>query len=192
MKRSIIVLLSAAVLTGFASLASAEVKIGVVNTAKLMQEAPQALAASNSLRAEFESRTKEIQALDQLLKTRQDKLQKDAATMTELQRAAADRELQVGSRELKQKQDAAQEDFDARREEEMTRLQNTVRQEVQAFAKAQNYDLILADGVVYATATYDVTGPILESLKRKAGGAAAPAAAPAARPAPAAPTPAKP
>jgi outer membrane protein len=190
-KRSVIVLLSAAALTGFASLASAQAKIGVVITARLMQEAPQARAADNAIRAEFAPREKEVNTLQQQLKSREEKLQKDAATMSELQRSAAEKELRDGYRELKLKQDAAEEDFTTRRTEEMSKLQRVLLEEVQVFAKAQSYDLIIAaDSVLYAAATYDVTNPVLEALKRKAGPAAAAPAPAAPRPAPA--TPAKP
>ena len=73
MKRSVIVLLSAAVLTGFASLASAEAKIGVVSTNRLMSEAPQVRMANDAIRAEFAPREKEIQTLGQKLKEREEK-----------------------------------------------------------------------------------------------------------------------
>ena len=79
-----------------------------------------------------------------------------------------------------------QDDFNARRNEEMSKLNRTLAEEVQAFAKAQGFDLILTDGVIYATNALDVTGPVLTALQsRRTGGApAAPAPAPA-KPAPA-------
>ncbi len=187
MKRSVIIVLSAAVLAGFASLASAEIKIGVVNTNRLMSDAPQAKAATEALRVEFAAREKEIQTTGAALKAREEKLTKDAVTMTEVQRSAAEKELRDGYRELQRKQAEVQDDFNARRNEELSRLNRTLVEEVQVFAKAQGYDVILADGVLYATAAYDVTGPVLSQLQnRKPGGS--PAAAPA-KPATAAPKP---
>jgi outer membrane protein len=185
-KRSVIVLLSAATLAGFASLAGAEAKIGVVSTNRLMQDAPQAKAATEALRLEFAPREKEIQTTGAALKAREERLTKDAATMSEVQRAAADKELRDGYRELQRKTAEVQDDFNARRNEEMSRLNSTLLQAVQNFAKAQGYDLILADGVLYASAAYDVTGPVLNELQNRKPAAAAPAAAPAKPPAPAA------
>ncbi len=189
MKRSVIVMLSVATLTGFASVASAQAKIGVVSTNRLMSDAPQAKAANEAIRAEFAPREREIQTLGLQLKTREEKLAKDQATMTEIQRNSEEKALRDGYRELTLKQETVQEDFNARRNEEMSKLNRTLLEEVQAFAKAQGYDLILADGVLYATGALDVTGPVLEALKNRRPAAAAPAA-PAPRPAPA--TPAKP
>lgn len=191
MKRSVIVILSVAALTGFASVASAQAKIGVVSTNRLMSDAPQAKAANEAIRAEFAPREREIQTLGLQLKTREEKLAKDQATMTEIQRSSEEKALRDGYRELTLKQETVQEDFNARRNEEMSKLNRTLLEEVQAFAKAQGYDLILADGVLYATTALDVTGPVLEALKNRRPAAAAPAAAPAPRPAPAT-TPAKP
>ena len=182
MKRSIPFLLSTAALGLFvASTATAEIKIGVVNTARLMAEAPQAKLAIEGIRTEFAPREREIQTTAAALKAREDKLTKDAATMTEVQRASAEKELRDGYRDLQRKQSEVQDDFNARRNEEMSKLNRTLAEEVQAFAKAQGFDLILTDGVIYATNALDVTGPVLTALqaRRTGGAAAAPAPAPA-------------
>ncbi|MEO6078574.1 MAG: OmpH family outer membrane protein [Steroidobacteraceae bacterium] len=195
MKRTVIILLAAAS-AGFASLAGAQAKIGAVNTDLLLSSAPQYKTAQENISAEFGPRKNEIDAQEQMLQARAEKLQKDIATMTELQRSAADRELRTGTQALQLKKSGFEEDFNARRDEEMQKLQRYVRDEISAFAKAQGYDLILAGGVAYASTAYDVTPALLEALKKKAGVAATPAAAaPAAKPpAPATkpPAPAKP
>ncbi len=185
MKRSVIVLLSVAV-TGFASLAgAAEAKIGVVDTSRLMQDAPQARALQDAIRAEFAPREREIQTQGAALKAREEKLQKDAATMTEVQRSAAEKELRDGYRALQQKQAEVQDDFNARRNQEISRLNSTLIEEVSAYAKANNFDLIIADGVLYASAAMDVTAPVLQALqaRKAAAGTPAPATRPAAAPA---------
>jgi outer membrane protein len=166
----------------------------VVSTNVLMRDAPQVRMANEAIRAEFAPREKEIQTLAQTLKTREEKLNKDAPTMTELQRNAAMKELTEGNREFAFKKDAFEEDLKTRSDQESQRIQRTLFEEVQAFAKANAYDLILAEGVLYATAQYDVTGPVLEALKKKAVAPAfAPAAAaPATKPAAPATSPAKP
>jgi outer membrane protein len=190
-KRSVIVLLAAA-LSGFASLASAEAKIGVVNTDLLLQNSPQYAAAQAAINAEFLPRQNEILALQKLLQTQEEKLRKDGATMTELQRSQAERDYTESTRSLRSKSEAADEDFTARRDEEMQKLQRILRDEIGAYAKANSYDIIFVSGVGYASAAYDVTKPLLEAMNKKAGVTAAPVA-PAATPAkPAATTPAAP
>lgn len=184
MNRSVKVLLSSALLAaGFASAAqAAELKIGVVSYNRLLQESPQAKTAMDAIRTEFAPREREVQTTAAALKAREEKLQKDAATMSEVQRSGAEKELRDGYRELQKKQAEVQDDFNARRNEEMARLQRTLIEEVTAYAKAQSFDLVLADGVIYATPGIDITSGVLSSLQAKRGGAPAPAR-PAAAPA---------
>ena len=61
-----------------------------------------------------------------------------------------------------------QDDFNARRNEEMSRLQKTLIEEVRVYAKAQNFDLVIADGVIYSTPTLDITPAILSALQSHA------------------------
>lgn len=157
--------------------AHAELKIGVVNYNRLMQESPQAKVALDAIRTEFAPREKDVQTQAASLKAREEKLQKDAATMSEVQRSAAEKELRDSYRELQRKQAEVQDDFNARRNEEMSRLQRTLVEEVQVYAKAQAYDLVLADGVIFATGSIDITTAVLAGLTTRRPGAA-PAAAP--------------
>jgi outer membrane protein len=160
----------------------AELKIGVVDYGKLMEESPQAKTVVEAIRTEFAPRQKDLQSQQQTLKAKEDKLQKDGATMTEDQRQRAEKEFRDGAREFARKQQEVQDDFNARRNEEMSRLQRTLIDEVRVYAKAQNFDLVIADGVIYSTPTLDITPAILTALQSHAGKTSAPAAAPAPKP----------
>jgi outer membrane protein len=162
---------------------SADMKVGVVNYSRLMAESPQAKTAAEAIRVEFASRERDVQNQAASLKTREEKLQKDAATMSEVQRSSAEKELRDGYRDVQRKQQEFQDDFNARRNEETSRLQRGLIEEVQAYAKAQNFDLVLADGVIFANANYDITAAVLTSLQaRRAAPAPAAPAKPAAKP----------
>lgn len=143
----------------------AELKIGVVDYGKLMEESPQAKVVVEAIRTEFTPRQKDLQNQQQALKAKEDKLQKDGATMTEDQRARTEKELRDSYRDLSRKQQEVQDDFNARRNEEMSRLQRTLIEEVRVYAKAQNFDLVIADGVIYSTPTLDITPAILTALQ---------------------------
>jgi outer membrane protein len=171
----------------------ADPKIGVVDPQRLLQESPQGKAVADSMRAEFAPRERTLQAQAQALKTKQDKLQKDGATMTDDQRVRAEKEVRDGQRDFERARSEFQDDITARRNEEYSRLQRTLGEEVRGYAKAQNFDVILSgEAVIYQTPAFDVTPAILAALQARA--AAAPAAKPAATPAPApaTPPPAKP
>jgi outer membrane protein len=184
-KRSVIAFVSLLALAGLAQAAApaGPTKIGVVNITRLMQDSPHARAAQATLQTEFGSEEREIQTLTQSIQTRQEKLIKDQATMSQQQRDAAERDLRDSAIDLQAKQDKVQDKFTARRNEEMNKLQRAVLEEVQKYAQTNGFDLVLADGVLYAGAALDITAPVLQALQAR-GPAVAPAAAPApARPA---------
>jgi outer membrane protein len=162
----------------------AEPKIAVVDFQRLGQESPQGKEVFDALRAEFAPRERTLQATGQALKAKQDKLQKDAATMTEEQRSRSEKDLRDGARDFERARGELQDDETARRNEQLSRLQRTLVEEVRAYAKAQSLDMVVSgDAVLYAAPSYDITPAVLTALQTKA--AAAPAAKPAATPAPA-------
>jgi outer membrane protein len=166
--------------------ARAEGKVGVVDPQRLLQESPQGKAMMESIRSEFAPRERTLQAQAQALKGKEDRLQKDGATMTDDQRTRAEKELRDGERDFERARGELQDDFTARRNEEVSRLQRTIIEEVRNYGKAQNYDVILSgEAVLYAASSLDVTQAILGALQAHAGAApAAHAPAPAANPTP--------
>jgi len=167
-----------------ASPAWAELKIGVVDYGRLVEESPQAKSALESIRTEFTPRQRDLQNQQASLKSKEDRLQKDGATMSPDQRTNSEKDLRDSYRELQRKQQEVQDDFNARRNEEMSRLQKALIEQVRIYAKSQNFDLVIADGVIYTTPTIDITPAILAQLQSSPV-AKAPAKAPAAAPAPA-------
>ena len=164
---------------------AAEPKIGVVDFQRLAIESPQGKAVMESMRAEFAPRERTLQAQGQAMKAKEEKLQKDGATMSEDQRARAEKELRDGARDFERAKGEFQDDMNARRNEELSRLQRTIGEEVRTYGKAQGYDLILAqEGVIYNASASDITPAVLSALTARGGttSAAKPAAAPAATP----------
>ena len=103
------------------------------------------------------------------------------------QRTKAEKELRDGARELERKKAELQDDSNAKRQEEMNKLQRSLIGEVRDYAKAQNYDIVIAEGVIYATPdgrhhlrrAAGAAGPRAEAGRRSGGAAPAPREAPA-------------
>jgi outer membrane protein len=166
-----------------ASPAFAQVKIGYVDYQRLVVESPQAKSVNDALQSEFGPRDQALQSQALALKTKGEKLQKDVATMTPEQRSKAEKELRDSAREIERKKQELQDDFNAKRNEEFTKLQRSLSNEVREYAKAQSFDVVIAEGVIYATPTVDITAAVLQTLQARGGKpAAAPAAAPAPKP----------
>ena len=162
---------------------AAEPKIGVVEFQRLILESPQGKAAMESMRAEFAPRERTLQAQGQAVKAKEEKLQKDGATMSEEQRARAEKELRDGARDFERARGELQDDESARRNEELSRLQRTIVEEVRTYGKAQGYDLILEQtAVLYNASASDITPAVLSALQARGGSAAPKAATPPAKP----------
>src|SRR6202795_4634578 len=158
--------------------ASAEVKMGVVNFQKLLEDAPQTKTAMQALENEFAPRRRELLTLQNDLKAKDDKLQKEGAVMAEADRAKAEKTLRDQQREFSRKAGEFQDDASTRRNEEIGKVQRYLVTEIQAYANAQGYDLVLGDGVFFAKGPLDITAQVLAVLATKP--ATLPAAAPGA------------
>lgn len=173
MKRSIM-LAGLGLLAAFAAVAPAhaELKVGVVNFNRLMDESPQAKAVSEALNSEFGPRQKELQVQQAALKAKEERLQKDGATMSADQRAKAEKELRDGSRDFQQKANDFQEEATARQNEELSKLQKTLVEEAHTYAQAQKFDLVLVStNLIYFNSAFDITSGVLGALQNRAAAA---------------------
>jgi outer membrane protein len=154
------------VLLASASVSAADLKIGFVNVAKLLEKAPQAEKAKKDLEREFAPRDKKLVAEQKALKQMEEKLSKDAAVMSDEEKQKLDKEIINRKREAKRLQDEFREDFNLRRNEELTQLQKEIFEAIQSLAKEDKFDLLLTDGVVYASEAVDVTGKVEKKLEQ--------------------------
>lgn len=145
-------------------------KIGVVDFQRLGMESPQGKALNEAMRSEFAPRQRTLQAQEQTIKAKQEKLQKDGATMSEDQRVKAEKDLRDSARDLQRAEGEFNDDVTARRNEELSRLQRTLIEEVRNYAKAQGYDIVLSqETVAYQNPSYDITPAILQALEARGG-----------------------
>ncbi|MDH5435904.1 MAG: OmpH family outer membrane protein, partial [Gammaproteobacteria bacterium] len=92
-------------MAGFAlqNVALAELKVGAVNAAMILEKAPQAEQARKQLEKEFAPRDKKLVNLQKEIKANDDKLVRDGAVMSESARVKMEREIISQKRELKRK-----------------------------------------------------------------------------------------
>ncbi len=164
--------LSIAMLVLMASgVAHAEVRIGYVHTKRVVEKAPQAVAASNKLQSEFASREAGIVAQQKELKKQEEQLQRDGAIMSEEARRKLERDILGLQRDIKRSREEFTQDLNIRRNEEFAKLQREVAAAIVAIAKEEHFDLILESGVVFASEQVDLTGKVIERLKKQASSA---------------------
>jgi outer membrane protein len=147
--------------------ASAETKMGFVDFQKLLEDAPQTKAAMQALENEFAPRRRELLTLQNDLKARDDKLQKEGAVMSEADRAKAEKALRDQQREFSRKAGEFQDDAGTRKNEEIGKVQRYLVSEIRTYATAQGYDLVLGEGVFFAKGPLDITANVLAVLATK-------------------------
>jgi outer membrane protein len=152
------------------SAAAQNLKIGVINVARLIEQAPQAEGVAKKLQDEFGPRQRDITAMQQRLKTQQETFQRDAPVMGEEERVNLERQIRDAQRELQRTENEYVEDVNLRRNEELGRLQREVLVKAQEYARAQKYDLVLADpNIIFASTAVDITEAVLAILKPTGG-----------------------
>lgn len=142
----------------------AQMKVGFVNVNKILDDAPQAQAASKRIEREFAPRDRSIIAQQKELRQMEDKLVKNAAVMSATERQRQESEIRALRREIRRLRDEFQEDLNLRRSQELSKLQRKVVEVIRNLAQSEKYDLIVGDGVIYAGERVDITGKIIERL----------------------------
>jgi outer membrane protein len=141
--------------------------MGAVNAVKVLEESPQAEQARAVIEKEFSPRDKQLVAAQKDLKALEDKLNKDSAIMSEAERSKLERDIINKKRDLKRDQDEFREDFNLRRNEEFAKIQKDIVDAIQKVAKENNYDIVLSDGVLFASPKVDISNLVIEYLKKQ-------------------------
>jgi outer membrane protein len=164
-------LLSAAIL-GAGPAMSQDLKIGYVNSERVLRDAAPAKAAQAKLEAEFGRRERDLVEQTNRLKAAADKLEKDGPTLSETERNRRQRELVDQDRDLQRKRREFQEDLNQRRNEELASVVERANRVIKSIFETEKYDLILQE-VIFAGPRVDITDKVIRALN----GPAAPAPA---------------
>lgn len=163
-RRSITGVLLSVVLSGTAVSAwSQELKIGYVNSERVLRESAPARAAQAKLEAEFGKRERELVDLRGRIKAAADKLDKDGPTLSESERTRRQRELVDQDRDLQRRQREFQEDLNMRKNEELATVVERANRAIRQIFDNEKYDVILQE-VVFAGPRVDITDKVIRAL----------------------------
>ena len=146
-----------------ASALAQESKVGYINTQRITSESGPAKAAQSKLEAEFAKRQKELTDLQASLKALGEKLERDAPTLPESQRASKQKELSDQNREFQRKRREFEEDLNARRNEELQQVLDKANKAVKVVAEVEKYDMVIQEAV-YSSGKHDITDKVLKIL----------------------------
>lgn len=145
-------------------------KIGVVDVMSLIDKSAQMEQARKKMEREFSPREKKLNSEKEEITKMQERLTKDAEMMSEDEQKKLTKEVMKRVREFKTEEDELRQDFNQTRNEEMAKLQKSIGEAIQSLAKEEHFDLILHEGVLFATDSINVTAKVASRLE---GGAAA-------------------
>lgn len=169
MKKSVI--FAALMLLMVAGIGTAQaLNIVVVNLAKAVEQSPQYQATQKALEAEYERQTKGLVADQKKIKQLEDKLEKNRDVMSAAEAKRQEQDIRSRRRKLNYDLQEAKDDFNMRAGEERRKLVRQIMEVVREVGKAEKIDIILADGVVYASEAMDITDKVIQRLKDKSKG----------------------
>lgn len=147
--------------------AASPIKLGFVNVAKVLKEAPQAQEARSKIEQEFTPRDQKLLGQQKDIRSLEDKLVRDGDVMNQSQRDKLEQEIRMKKRDLRRAQDEFRDDLNLRRSQVLSKLQQEVIQVIQEVAQQEKYDLIVSDGVIFAAPRVDITDDVIARLKTK-------------------------
>jgi outer membrane protein len=162
-------LIAAALLACHTASWAQELKIGYVNSERVLRESAPAKAAQTKLETEFGRREKELNDSALRLKTAADKLEKEGPTQSEAEKNRRQRELVDQDRDLQRKRREFQEDLNQRKNEELSVVVERANRAIRQIFETEKYDVILQE-VVFAGPRVDITDKVIRVLNGQAAG----------------------
>jgi len=152
-------------LTQTASAQESGYKIGFVNTARVLKEAPQARKVEERLKAIFEPREAQLKEERQEILALEGQLKTDSE-LSSTARRKLEREIRLKVSQLKFLEQEFREDQNLRRNEEIRNLQKVISNVLKMQGDNGKFDLILTEGVSYVSDQIDITAQTIEMLKQ--------------------------
>ena len=139
-------------------------KIGYVVVEKILKEAPQTAASNKKLEKEFKSRTDGLQKKVKAIQKQEKDFNKNSVTMSSSERQKSQKKIQNAKIEIQRIERELREDIDIRRREEIGKLQQKINEAIEDLAAKEKYDLILYQGVAFASKEIDITNELIKVL----------------------------
>ena len=141
-------------------------KIGLVNTSRVLKEAPQARKVEERLKSEFEPREAQLKLKRQEVLKIEEQLKSTVVQISIKTRRKLEREIRLKVSQLKFLEQEFREDQNLRRNEEIHELQQVIANVLLELGDTDRFDLILTEGVSYVSNQIDITVKVIDLLKK--------------------------
>ena len=149
-------------------------RVAYVDMQRLLDSAPQVVAAREALQREFASRDQALKADEAQLARLEAQFKRDEATLAPEAAERSRREIDTLRRSIERTRTKLRDELNTRANEELTKRWNEMHDVVVEYARERNLDLVVQSPVIYASATVDITDAVIERLKRDAAAGTTP------------------
>lgn len=163
-----IAVVSLTMLSSGLAMAEETTRIAFVNTARVIEQAPQAAVVRNTLQTEFAPREAKLIEEQNSIKSLEERLIKDGALMSATEKRKLERNIKSKQLVFQSARESFTEDLTVRRNAELQKMQQEIAQVVVEVAKGANFDMVLEAGVVYANEKVNITLQVIEALNKSA------------------------
>ena len=146
--------------------ANAAGKSAFINPGVIIEQAPQAVAASKALEQEFSQRDNDLRLAAGSIQELEKSYQNDSAIMSAEQKKKMEDQIVQLKRKFQFDQQSVNQDLQKRRQQVLQELQQTISIVIRKYGEEQGYDFIFTEGVAYASEEVDITDEILKELAK--------------------------
>ena len=143
----------------------AELNVVAVNINRVMLEAPKFKSANQAIDSEFKIKTDQLKSKANEIKTLQENFKRDFDTMSDDQKRVKAEEIQTKAKDFNDREKTIIQEFNQKRNEKLQELQILLSSKIQSLANEQGYDLVLTQGVAFATPAVDITDKLISRLQ---------------------------
>ncbi len=144
-----------------------ELKIGVVDVRRIVGESAMAIDANDRIDKQFSERRRGLLRERDAIRRESEKIEREKLAMSADAHQKLIGALQQRVRELQVKDQRFQQELGSVRQSEFAKLQDRSSQVIGEFARENDYDLVLGDGVLFATRAVDITDKVLKRMDKK-------------------------
>ena len=187
MKRIVVLVVAATLTLPIAAAAqTSPPKIGVMNVLRAIVECSEGKQANEEFQKKFEAKREELSKKQKEVETLQQQLKSQAATLNDEARAGLTKSIEAKSTDLQRSQEDAEKEFNELRNQIFNRIGSKLAPLVQQYAKEKNFTLVLDSSSQTTQLTYvdpatDITDDVVKryDAMQVSSSSSAPAAKPA-------------
>lgn len=148
-----------------------ELKVGVVDLQKALNSSERGKKAKAELMAEFEKKTREIEAKKAGVEALRKELEKKASLLSPKAKKVKEEEYRAKLRDLKHSVDDAKAELTTKENELSSQILKELVKMIRKKGKSEGYALILEanGGVIYAAPSFDITSSVIKAYDAASG-----------------------